>query len=188
MTGDGGEMWLSTREIRRAGDPEWDDFIRCVGLPHLREVRTIDSWCNPCVDGNYPVSTLDELWERLEMGLLPAPAPGREYYLLFTDALGPNGSIAHPRLRPLGYDLSDETWTSSLLNCGRWQGVLEPIARRTGANGLLSLADAQLARALLPEAWGGDPHGFVTVWALFEVTPGEAADAEPGAAPDRGRT
>ena len=42
-----GEMWLSTRRIRRSGDPEWDDYIQFVGLPHLREVRTIDSWRNP---------------------------------------------------------------------------------------------------------------------------------------------
>lgn len=185
MTAQGGEMWLSTRGIRRAGDPEWDDYVHFVGLPHLREVRTIDSWCNPCIGGNYSVATLAELWECLGMDLLPVPAPGREYYLLFTDALGPHGSVAHARLKPLGYDLSDETWTSSLLNCGRWQGVLEPIARRTGANGLLALEDAKLAQALLPEAWGGDPHGFVTVWALFEVVLGEAEGAEPSAGPPR---
>lgn len=176
---DAGAMWLSTREVCRAGDPEWDGYVQFVGLPHLREVRTIDSWCNPCVDGNYPVFTLDELWHRLEIGLLPAPAPGREYYLLFTDALGPNGSVRHSRLKPLGYDLSDETWTSSLLNCGRWQGVLEPIAQRTGENGLLSLEDAKLAQTLLPEAWPDDPHANVTVWALFEVSPDEASHAEP---------
>lgn len=172
MNGVGGEMWLSTRQIRRQGDPEWDDYIQFIGLPHLREVRTLDSWCNPCVDGNYLVNTLDELWEWSEIDLLPAPNSGNEYYLLFTDAFGPNGSVQHPRLKLLGYDLSDETWTSSLLNCGRWQGALEPIAQRTSQNGLLSLEDAKLAQALLPEVWGGDPHGFVTVWALFEVTPG----------------
>lgn len=171
MANNGGEMWLSTRKIRRAGDPEWDDYVRFVGLSHLREVRSIDSWCNPCEDGNYPVCTLDELWQRLETDLLPVPTPGSEYYLVFTNALGCNGSVAHPRLKPLGYDLSDETWTSSLLNCGPWQGSLERIARRTGENGLLSLEDAKLAQALLPDAWGGDPHADVTVWALFELTP-----------------
>jgi hypothetical protein len=181
---DGREMWLSTRAIRRLGDAEWDDYARFVGLPHLREVRTIDSWCNPCLEGNFPVYSLDELWERME--LLPEPAPGREYHLMFTDALAPGDPPEHPRLKLLGYDLSDETWTSSLLNCGRWQGMLEPIARRTGENGLLGLEDAKLAQALLPDAWGGDPHGFVTVWALFEVvTAAEAGAAEPGVAPDR---
>ena len=177
MHGDG-EMWLSTRAVRRIGDAEWDDFVRFVGLTHLTEVRTIDSWCNPCSDGNYPVHSLDELWERLELKLLPEPKPSREYYLMFTDAFGPHGMIEHPRLKLLGYDLSDETWTSSLLNCGQWQGVLEPIARRTGANGLLGLEDAKLAQSLLPDAWNGDPHGNVTVWALFEVALDEMQTAE----------
>ena len=176
MTDVDGGMWFSMRKIRRLGEPEWDGYIQSIGLSHLREVRTIDSWCNPHVadDGDYLLSTLDELWEWLEMDWFPAPNPGSEYYLLFTDAFGPNGSLQHPRLKLLGYDLSDETWTSSLLNCGQWQGVLEPIARRTSENGLLSLEDAKLAQALLPEAWCGDHHGYVTIWALFEVTPGGA--------------
>ncbi|MBX3167591.1 MAG: hypothetical protein KF760_09270 [Candidatus Eremiobacteraeota bacterium] len=168
-----GQLWLSKRQVLRAGDPGWNSYIQFVGLTHLREVRTIDSSCNPCLDANCPISTLDELWERENKGLLPPPNPD-EYYLLFTDASGTNGSVAHSRLTLLGYDLSDETWTSSLLNCGRWQGALEPIAQRTGDNGLLSLEDARLAQALLPGAWEGDPHSQVTVWALFEVAPPES--------------
>ncbi|MFO0915263.1 MAG: hypothetical protein U0795_20040 [Pirellulales bacterium] len=172
MTIGGDYLWLSTRGIRRADDPEWENYIQFVGLPHLREVRSIDSWCNPCVGGNHPVSSLDELWEWLEADVASVPADGNQYHLLFTDTLGPHGSIRHPRLKLLGYDLSDETWTSSLLNCGQWQGILEPIARRTSENGLLNLEDAKLAQALLPEAWSGDPHSFVTIWTLFEVVPG----------------
>ena len=178
-------MWLSTRKICRLGDPELEG-IQFAGLTHPRDVRTIDSRCNPCIDGNYQVDTLDELWELLGMDMLPVPVAGNEYYLMFTDALGPNGSVQHPRLRLLGYDLSDETWTSSLLNCRPWLGVLEPIARRTGESGLLTLDDAKLAQRLLPQVWGGDPHGYVIVWALFEVTPGGTPDAEPGAAADGG--
>ena len=171
------EMWLSARALRRCGDPddpEWDDFVRFLGIPHLREVRSIDSWCNPCVEGNYPVYSWDELWERLEL-LSPAD-PLLTYHLLFTDALAAGPRLEHPQLKLLGYDLSDETWTSSLLNCGQWQGVLEPIARRRGENGLLGLEDAQLAQALLPEVWRGDPHSHVTVWALFEVVPSHQPD------------
>jgi hypothetical protein len=161
-------MWLSTRATRWVGAPDWDDFVRYKGLPHLREVRSIDTWLNPCVGGHHPVYSLDEVWERLE--LLPRPAREREYYLLFMDAL--DGDLPeHPRLKLLGYDLSDETRTSSLLNCSDWQGELGPIAQRMGENGLLSLEDAKLAQALLPDAWPGDPHGLVTVWALFEVVP-----------------
>jgi len=71
--------------------------------------------------------------------------------------------------RVMGYDLSDETWTSSLLNCGRWEGTLAPIAQRVNQYGLLSLEDAKTAQSLLPEAWHDDPHAMVTIWALFEV-------------------
>lgn len=152
------EMWLSIRGVRPTD-----------GEPPVREVRTIDWWFNPCVDGNYPVYSLDELWGLLEW--LPKPAPGREYYLLFTNALSGGDLPEHPRLKLLGFDLSDETWTSSIFNCSTWQGELEAIAGRAGAHGLLSLEDAKLAQTLLPLAWPGDPHGIVTVWALFEVVP-----------------
>lgn len=180
MSDDRGSMWLSTREGFRSGDPTWDDYIHFIGLPRLREVRSIDSALNPCAGGNYPVYSLDEVWERLE--ILSPPDPKRwEYYLLFMDALA-TLPLEHPRLRPLGYDLSDETWTSSLLNCSQWGGVLEPIGRAREGNGLLGrLEDAKLAQALLPEAWAGDPHSYVTVWALFEVTSGRKPDlAEQG--------
>ncbi len=179
---DSREMWLSRRSTRRSGDAEWDDHMNFIGLSHLREIRTIDWWGNPCIDGNFPTSSLDELWELVSK--LPKPASEREYRLLFTDALGPWGSLQHPRLTLLGYDLSDETRTSSLLNCGRWEGVLEPIAKRARDNGLLELRDAKLAQALLPEAWHGDPHAYVTIWALYEVIDevplGLTAGSDPG--------
>jgi hypothetical protein len=172
LTGSSGdEMWLSVRRYRRRGDPEWNDYLDFIRRPHLQEVRTIDSWCNPCVEGNFTASSLDELWHILATMLPPSPLPKDEYFLLFTDAFGSNGLIEHPRLHRLGYDLSDETWTSSLLNCGQWMGDLEPIARRSQENGLLSLEDAKLAQSLLPKAWGGDPHSFVTIWVLFEILP-----------------
>jgi len=69
----------------------------------------------------------------------------------------------------LGHDLSDETGVSSLHNCGRWEGQLEPLTRRLNDVGLLSLADAELARKLLPLEWGEhDHHAHVTIWALYE--------------------
>src|SRR5512144_2357772 len=148
---DSRELWLSRRSIRRLGDAEWEDHMNFIGLRHLLEIRTIDWWGNPCIDGKLRLSSLDELWEAVSK--LPKRATEREYRLLFTDALGPWGMLQHPRLRLLGYDLSDQTLTSSVLNCGRWEGVLEPIAKRTRDNGLLELPDAKLAQALLPEAW-----------------------------------
>jgi hypothetical protein len=162
--------WLSTRVIRHADDPEWESYINSLGLSHLREVRTIDSWCNPHVadSGNFSSPSLEQVWEMLDW--LPTPIPSKQYYLLFTSVLNVKVSIEHHRLKLLGYDLSDETWTSSLLNCGRWEGVLEPIAQKVNEYGLLNLEDAKTAQTILPLAWNGDRHAFVTIWALFEVT------------------
>ena len=91
----------------------------------------------------------------------------------------PGVLLNHPQLTLLGHDLSDRTRTSTLLNCGRWEGVLEPIAKRARDNGLLDLPDAKLAQALLPEAWQGDAHAYVTIWALYEVMHEAAADSGP---------
>lgn len=162
--------YLSTRIIRRAGDPEWEGYINFIGLPHLLSIRTIDSWCNPYASGssNHCLFSLEQIDEALEN--LPTPIRGQQYYLLFVDAESLDISeLVHPRLKLLGYDLSDETRTSSLLNCGRWTGVLAPIAQRVNQYGLLNLEDAKKAQSLLPEAWNYDHHADVTIWALFEV-------------------
>lgn len=161
--------WLSTRVIRRVGEPEWADYINFLGLPHLSEVRSIDSWCNPHAEGSgdYALESLEQVEEVLD--LLPHPIVGKQYYLLFADALKEAIPQNHPRLKLLGYDLSDETWTSSLLNCGRWEGILAPIAQKVNQYGLLNLEDAKTAQVLLPDAWGHDHHAFVTIWALFEM-------------------
>lgn len=167
-------MWnLSTRRIRTVGDPEWTGYIDFLGLSHLCEVRTIDSWCNPHADGSGTLMfpSLKEALAYTWSDWLPPPVSRQEYYQLFTDILDREIWQDCPRLKLLGYDLSDETWTSSLLNCGRWQGILAPIAQRVNQYGLLNLEDAKIAQALLPEAWGENPHAFVTIWTLFEVLP-----------------
>lgn len=162
-------MWLSTRVIRRAGEPEWADYINFLGLSHLAEVRSIDSWCNPHAEGSsdYQLHSLAFVGEVLD--LLPTPIPGQQYYLLFADALIESIPQNHPQLKLLGYDLSDETSTSTLLNCGRWSGILAPIAERVNKYGLLNLEDAKMAQVLLPDAWCQNDHAFVTIWALFEM-------------------
>jgi hypothetical protein len=83
------------------------------------------------------------------LDLLPPPIPGQQHYLLFADALKAAIPQQHPRLKLLGYDLSDETRTSSFLNCGYWQGILAPIAQRVNKYGLLNLEDALIAQSLL---------------------------------------
>ncbi len=161
--------WLSTRVIRRVGEPEWASYMDFLGLSHLCEVRSIDSWCNPHASGSgdYELDCLEQVEEVLD--LLPRPIPGQQYYLLFADALKEGIPQNHPRLKLLGYDLSDETWTSSLLNCGRWEGILAPLAQKVNQYGLLNLEDALIAQSLLPDAWCNDTHAFVTIWALFEM-------------------
>ncbi|OKH49274.1 hypothetical protein NIES2101_21415 [Calothrix sp. HK-06] len=163
--------WLSTRIIRRAGEPEWFGYINSIGLFQLQEIRTIDSWCNPHAEGSgdWQLESIDGVWEFLLDDLLPIPILGKQYYLLFTDALNSEIASNHPRLKLLGYDLSDETWTSSLLNCGRWEGKLAAIAQKVNQYGLLSLEDAKTAQSLLPSCWHDNPHAIVTIWALFEV-------------------
>jgi hypothetical protein len=173
-------MWyLSTRMIRDSSDPEWAGYIDFLGLPHLSEVRSIDAWCNPHIagSGNWQFPSLEAaLTEAWSNDLLPLPSSEKEYYQLFTDALATEIPLLHPQLKFLGYDLSDETWTSSLLNCGRWEGSLAAIAQRVNQYGLLTLEDAKTAQALLPEAWNHDPHACVTIWALFEVSPDAKAE------------
>ena len=98
--------------------------------------------------------------------------PATEYYQLLVHlSLGRPAPRDPSRFRLLGYDLSDETHTSSLLNCGPWTGELAPFTLRLNPFGLLAQEDARMAQALLPDAWGNDPHSIVEVWALFEISP-----------------
>ena len=163
-------MWLSRRSMFRKGDPEWDGYIAFIALPHLLEVRTMDSYLNKDLDGTLLVNTLDDLDQLL--AYFEPLEPETQYFQLLVHQSFENVALQDPsRFQLLGYDLSDETHTSSVLNCGPWTGVLAPFTRRLNQYGLLDLVDAQLAQALLPSAWGGDPHADVEVWALFEVTP-----------------
>jgi hypothetical protein len=161
-------MWLSTRFKFREGDEHWSSYLAFVGLPQLKEVRSLDAALSRCVDDREcPVASLAELPTVLEM--LPPVANEGQYHLLVVDAEEEKLPTGRADCRLLGYDLSDETHTSSLLNCGPWKGKLAPVAGRLNLYGLLTHEDALLAQALLPEEWPGDPHGEVTIWALYEV-------------------
>ena len=144
-------LWLSTRILRRPGQAGWTDWMNHLQLPQLREVRSIDPWCNPCLMdcGHHPLGSPHAAWERVHQ--LPTPRTNEEYYLLFMNALV-HPPISDRHFKLLGHDLSDETQTSSLLNCGPWKGKLQPIAARVGANGLLGLEDAREAQRILPES------------------------------------
>lgn len=164
-------MWVSTRKIFRADDARWQDFIRSrTDLPPVQEIRSIDGcWNRYGDDGGYiEFESWDELDEVLEDS--PKPEVGKEYYQLVLNALTESLPADTRRFKLLGHDLSDETHTSSLLNCRPW--LDEPflsIIRRANMYGLLSLEDAKLAQQLLPAAWNYDPHAFVSIWAVYEV-------------------
>jgi hypothetical protein len=161
-------MFVSVRRKFRKGDKRWLDYIHFIDLPHLSEVRTIDSALNRYLpdDGDIKctLETLDQI-----LDVLPIPDPNDEYYLLAIDLLNDSVARVPDGWKLLGHDLSDETRTSSLLNCGPWRGQLEPLTHRLNNVGLLSLADAELARKLLPMEWGETmDHANVTIWALYE--------------------
>lgn len=162
-------MWLSTRNILSRGDDDWQGYIEFIKLPHLKEVRTIDPWVNKIADGSLFLTSLDEVEEVLAM--LQPPEPVKQYSQLLVNVS--DEEIAPQdisRFHFLGCDLSDETHTSSLLNCGPWTGILAPMTQRLNQYGLLSLEDAKLAQELLPSVWENDPHAYVDIWTLFDVS------------------
>ena len=156
----GGEMWLSTRGLPPAGDKE-----------SLCRLRTVDERRNPIVEAHFVVNSLDEVWELLDVNKwLSEPVPEAQYTLLFMDSEASCSLPDHPRLKLLGYDLTDEHWSwSTLQDPCVWVGDLEAVAMRRGENGLLDFADARLAQVLFRKAWPGIPQ--FTVWAMFEVFP-----------------
>ena len=169
------QIWVSTRRSFREGDEGWPKYVEFIGLPELKEVRSLDSMLNEYVQdcGSCPLESYDDFAAALES--LPRLSNEREYHLLFVDAEREQPPPADVPCTLLGHDLSDETHTSSLLNCGPWTGELAPFSRRLNAYGLLTLEDAVAVKSILPRAWPDEPHAKVTVWALYEVEPARLA-------------
>jgi len=163
-------MFVSVRKKFRKGDDGWRECIEPLGLPHLSEVRTIDWLLSRSAPHSGSVKcTPETLAQALDD--LPLPDPNDEYCLLAVDLLTESESVARlpDGWKLLGYDVSDKTRVSSLHNCAPWRGQLEPLTQRLNEFGLLSLADAELARKLLPIEWGETmDHAHVTIWALYE--------------------
>jgi hypothetical protein len=157
---------VSTRRRFQCGDPEWDGYITWIALPHLREVRTLDAALNKYVDACGSLyCELPEVGSVLRM--LPRPTNDREYYLLGT-LLESESVDTIDGFDFLGCDLSDETMTSSVVNCGPWKGRLAPFVGRLNSVGLLSVSDARRVQGLLPVEWGADePHAAAQIWALY---------------------
>lgn len=167
-------MFVSVRRKLRRDDRRWLEYIEEVGRPHLAEVRTIDSRLNRHLPNDGDITcTLETVDQTLDFLLSPDPNDSDEYYyLLAIDLLNDSVGRVPDGWELLGHDLADRTGWSSLHNCGPWQGLLEPLTMRLNEFGLLSLADAELARKLLPQEWGEqEPHAHVTIWALYEREP-----------------
>src|SRR3712207_1175889 len=79
-------IWLSRRSTFRAGDMGWDAYIAFIDLPHLREVRSIDSALNHDLDGTVFVHDLDAL-DTLLAHVEPLEAESQYYQLLVHHAL-----------------------------------------------------------------------------------------------------
>lgn len=140
---------------------------RCIGLPQLTEVRTVDAALNTYVEecGSLycSLSALESA-----ISLPPVPETPLEYLMLAV----PLASSTLPNLltewRFLGCDLADETMTSSVLNCGPWTGQLTEFTERLTLYGLLAPNDVQAAQGALLSEWGPEaPHASTTAWALF---------------------
>lgn len=161
-------MFTSVRKRFRRGDECWIDYIDSVNLPHLSEVRTIDSALNRYAPGAGDIECAIETLGQC-LGELPVPDPRDEYYLLALNLATDSATRVPGGWKLLGHDLSDETRTSSLLNCGPWEGRLKPFVQRLNDVGLLTRDDAESARELLPQEWGENmDHAHVVIWALYE--------------------
>jgi hypothetical protein len=159
-------LWVSTRRRFLHGDPEWDVYITWIGLSRLREVRTLDAKLNKYVDecGSLYCEP-SEVESVIEM--LPRPSSDHEYYLLGR-SLESEDATYIDGFDFLGCDLSDETMTSSVVNCGPWSGRLAPFVGRLNSVGLLSVSDARQVQDILPVEWGTEePHAAAQIWALY---------------------
>jgi hypothetical protein len=160
-------LFVSTRKVFQRGDEAWDAYIQWIGLPRLQQVRTVDAALNERVDECGSVYC-NELEIPAARAGLPEPRSSGEYYLLATKVTAASWNETFAGFDFFGCDLSDETMTSSLLNCGPWTGALRRLADRLNSYGLLSIDDALEAQKLLATAWGPEePHALADVWAVY---------------------
>jgi hypothetical protein len=159
-------MFVSTRETFSNKDPAWVGYMKFRGSHNYVQVRTIDGMLNPHVNHSRDVEVSPQT---LASSVEALSTPKDSEYILLAINLDQDPDFVPIGWNLLGYDLTDETWTSSLLNCGPWKGQLQPFADRQNQFGLLSRSDAEAAQDLLPLEWGeNEPHAQVVVWALFE--------------------
>lgn len=176
-------MLLSARQILLPTDRDWLTFIDWIRIRGLSQVRTIDNSLNDYVGDSNELTLKPQDLRNLNRALreLPRIKRDHEYYLLAVNASKGedteflselDNTIGRESLRYLECDLSNRSLTSSLLNCGPWEGELAEYHERVNEVGLLSFEDAMAARKKLPEAFGkSDPLALADVWMLYEVPP-----------------
>ena len=145
--------------------------------PSVIPIRTMDEFQNPPLAGDYYVDSLNSALELLDdSDLFPASLAPQQYLLLSVNLDALPESLDDPRLRLLGYDLSDGDHDnrSLLQDAGFWCNELQPIYKRRNEHQLLSWDDARRAQALFQAAWPGI-ESFI-VWALYEVSLGSEQD------------
>ncbi len=163
-------MFLSARNIYSKNDLGWNKYLEFLKFPISDTIYTIDFCLNDLVSGSETIhlNRVDEI-EKLKKQL--PTITDQQYYQLAINI----SEEAQPKLPKnitiLGYDISDETEISSLLNCGPWEKDLARIVKRLNQYGLLTLKDAKIAQELLPKVWGEDePHAFVDIWCICKVS------------------
>ncbi len=163
-------MEISLRECIYRGERTWEDYLPLRDMSHLSRVRSRDVGLNPYVGEPIFLYPPDD---DVLTGLCALPGTDsspRCYYLLAVDVEEERVPELPESVVFLGYDVGN-MGTSSLFNCGSWEGRLLPITERLNDFGLLALSDAKLAQELLPQEWGeNEPHAIVDIWALYDIT------------------
>ena len=153
-------------------DPGWEDYIKWMKLLYLNEIRSIDPYLNKSYlnEGGIGMYLLEKHQIEGALEIIPKDFP-TSFYLMFAVPLSKNFLFDLPfEIKLLGCDLSDETHTYSLLNCGLLEGELQPFSKRLNKFGLLNEEDAKEFQKLLLKIWSkNDPHANTNIWVLYEV-------------------
>lgn len=164
-------MFVSARQMFRVGDANWNKWISWIGLQNVEEIRSLDKQINhilpntsmcDCILGDY-VSA---------MRRLPKIDPATQYYQVAVNLSWETAPEWLEKSVFLGCDLADDCWRSSVHNYGPWSEHLGKIALHVNQYGLLKLADARAAKALMATHFDrAYAHVDLSIWGLYELAP-----------------
>ncbi|MCJ8268273.1 MAG: hypothetical protein MJK04_02620 [Psychrosphaera sp.] len=159
---------ISTRSFFNSSSTGWREYIEWIQLTHLAEIRTIDPSLNEYVANCGDLAVDIGLIEQ-KIKELPTANPENEYYQLKIMVNKQDRVLNIPGFTYLGIDLTDETHTSSILNCGAWRKGLFKFTKKLNKFGLLDSDTALHIQQILPDEWQEDPHSFVDLWAVYAM-------------------